>query len=130
MGFLLRFCAFSIILTGITIGSASFASAQIVALGSSTVDDQRVSSNEMWPAVLEGMLRAKGSQTHVKNAGVWGDTTEGTLSRVSSAVPDGTKTVILMINGYNDAHKLSQAPLVLPKMLRPSRANSRHAASR
>ena len=108
MNFLLRVCVFSIILAGITIGSANFASAQIVALGSSTVDDQRVASNERWPAVLEEMLRAKGSPTHVTNAGVWGETTEGTLSRVSSSVPDGTKTVILMVNGHNDANKLSQ----------------------
>jgi acyl-CoA thioesterase I len=28
------------------------------------------------------------------------------LARVDSAVPDGTKIVILTINGFNDAHKL------------------------
>jgi acyl-CoA thioesterase-1 len=54
------------------------------------------------------MLRARGSQVHVTNAGVWGETTPATLARVSSAVPDGTKIVILAVNGYNDAHKLSE----------------------
>jgi acyl-CoA thioesterase-1 len=62
----------------------------------------------MWPVVLEGLLRARGSQVNVINAGVWGETTDRTLSRVSSAVPNGTKTVILMVNGYNDAKKLPQ----------------------
>jgi acyl-CoA thioesterase-1 len=93
--------------SGIILASTSFASAQIVALGSSTVRGA-VPENEMWPAVLEGMLRARGSQVHVTNAGVWGETTPATLARVSSAVPDGTKIVILAVNGYNDAHKLSE----------------------
>jgi acyl-CoA thioesterase-1 len=93
--------------SGIILASTSFASAQIVALGSSTVRGA-VPENEMWPAVLEGMLRWRGSQVHVTNAGVWGETTPATLARVSSAVPDGTKIVILAVNGYNDAHKLSE----------------------
>ena len=100
--------AFLIVLTGITIASTGLASAQIVALGHSAVRDQAVAENEMWPAVLEGMLRARGSNVHVTNAGVWGETTANTLSRVSSAVPDGTRIVILMDNGYNDAHKLAE----------------------
>jgi acyl-CoA thioesterase-1 len=60
----------------------------------------------MWSSVLEGMLRARGSQVHVTNAGVNGETTAAELARVDSAVPDGTRIVILTINGYNDAHKL------------------------
>jgi len=96
------------ILAGITMAQASPASAQIVALGHSAVRDHAVAENEMWPAVLEGMLRARGSQVHVANAVVWGETTAGTLSRVSSAVPDGTRIVILMDNGHNDANKLAE----------------------
>jgi acyl-CoA thioesterase-1 len=56
----------------------------------------------MWPAVLEALLRARGSQVHVANAGVWGETTDATLARVSSAVPEGTRTVILVDNPAND----------------------------
>jgi len=67
-----------------------------------------VAESEMWPAVLEGMLRAKGSQVHVTNAGVWGETTGATLACVPSAVPDGTKIVILAVNGFNDARKLPE----------------------
>jgi acyl-CoA thioesterase-1 len=43
----------------------------------------------------------------VTNAGVNGETTEAELARVDSAVPNGTKIVILTINGFNDAHKLA-----------------------
>ena len=62
----------------------------------------------MWPAVLESMLRAKGSQVHVINAGVNGETTGELLARVDSAVPSGTRIVILAINGFNDAHRLKE----------------------
>jgi acyl-CoA thioesterase I len=98
---------FLLVVMSVLFAPMSFASAQIVALGSSTVQGA-VPENEMWPAVLEGMLHAKGSSVHVTNAGVWGETTGATLARVSSAVPQGTKTVILMVNGYNDARKLSE----------------------
>jgi len=108
-----RVRAFLLILASILLSSTSFASAQIVALGSSTVRGA-VAENEMWPAVLEGMLRARGSQVHVTNAGVWGETTGATLGRVSSAVPDGTKTVILAVNGFNDANKLAAGSAQAP----------------
>jgi len=98
---------FLLILIGAIVAPISFASAQIVALGSSTVHGA-VAESEMWPAVLEGMLRAKGSQVHVANAGVWGETTGATLARVPSAVPAGTKMVILAVNGFNDARKLPE----------------------
>ena len=99
----LRVC--SIVLAGIMLASAGSASAQIVALGHSAVRGH-VAENEMWPAVLESLLRARGSKVHVINAGVNGETTAGTLARVDSAVPEGTRIVILADNGFNDAHKL------------------------
>jgi acyl-CoA thioesterase I len=57
----------------------------------------------------------KGSQVHVVNAGVWGETTPATLARVRSAVPEGTKIVILMVNAFNDAHKLSEGSVTAEK---------------
>jgi acyl-CoA thioesterase I len=83
------------------------ASAQIVALGHSAVRGH-VAENEMWPAVLESMLHARGSQVHVVNAGVNGETTGELLARVDSAGPAGTRIVILAINGFNDAHRLKE----------------------
>lgn len=60
----------------------------------------------MWSSVLESMLRARGSQTRVINAGVNGETTAEELARVDNAVPQGTKIVILTISGDNDARRL------------------------
>src|ERR1700759_1777250 len=80
-------------LAGIIVVSTGGASAQIVALGHSAVRGH-VAENEMWPAVLESMLRAKGSQVRVINAGVNGETTGKLLARVDGAVPPGTRIVI------------------------------------
>jgi acyl-CoA thioesterase-1 len=94
-------------LAGLVLASVNPASAQIVALGHSAVHGN-VSESEMWPAVLEGLLHAKGSQVHVANAGVWGETTDRTLARVSSDVPQGTRIVILADNPANDVlHNMS-----------------------
>jgi acyl-CoA thioesterase-1 len=93
----------------IVVASVNPASAQIVALGHSAVHGN-VSESEMWPALLEGLLRARGSQVHVTNAGVWGETTDQTLARTPSAVPDGTKLVILCDNPANDVrHNMNPA---------------------
>jgi acyl-CoA thioesterase-1 len=78
--------------------------AQIVALGASSTAGYGVGASSAFPALLEAMLRAKGRPMSVSNAGVSGDTTGGMLARLSSAVPQGTKIVILQIAG-NDAAK-------------------------
>jgi acyl-CoA thioesterase I len=96
-------------MTILLVASMTPASAQIVALGHSAVRGN-VSESEMWPAVLEGMLHAKGSQVHITNAGVWGETTDATLARVSTAVPQGTRIVILADSPFNDIrHNMSPA---------------------
>jgi acyl-CoA thioesterase-1 len=78
--------------------------AQIVALGASVVQGYGVSSGEAFPQQLEAMLRAKGKQYSVSNQGVFGDTTTGVLGRLDSAVPQGTRIVILLIGG-NDVRR-------------------------
>jgi acyl-CoA thioesterase-1 len=100
---------FAFVLIGLAFASITPASAQIVALGHSMVRGN-VSESEMWPAVLEGLLRAKGSQVHVANAGVWGETTDKTLARLPSVVPQGTRIVILADNPANDVrHNMNPA---------------------
>jgi len=100
---------FLLAVAGILLVSTNFASAQIVALGHSAVRGV-VPESEMWPAVLEGMLRARGSQTRIVNAGVYAETTDRTLARIPSAVPPGTRIVILADNDFNDLrHKFSAA---------------------
>jgi acyl-CoA thioesterase I len=79
--------------------------AQIVAFGASNTAGFGVGSGAAWPARLEELLHAKGYNVSVANAGISGDTTTGMLGRVDSAVPRGTKLVLLAITNYNDSHR-------------------------
>jgi acyl-CoA thioesterase-1 len=67
----------------------------IVALGASNTYGKGVSRQEAFPAVLEAMLRSRGYDVQIINAGINGDTAEGMLARLDSSVPPGTKVVIL-----------------------------------
>ena len=94
---------------------ADAASINIVALGASGTAGRGqgrhsggVSQDEAFPAQLEGMLRARGYDAQVTNAGIAGDTTDGMLSRLDSSVPAGTKLVILQ-PGTNDGRHGSSA---------------------
>src|SRR5450432_3128230 len=78
--------------------------AMIVALGASNTYGKGVARNQAYPAQLEAILRAKGSDVRVVNAGINGDTTEGMLRRLDRAVPNGTSAVILQPGG-NDRRK-------------------------
>jgi acyl-CoA thioesterase-1 len=83
------------IICTLSAGLAVAASINIVALGASNTNGRGVGRALAWPAQLEDMLRAKGYAAHVTNEGIDGDTTRGMLSRLNSAVPDGTQIVIL-----------------------------------
>src|SRR5258708_14047115 len=85
-------------------GTASADAATVVALGASNTYGKGVARNQAYPAQLESSLRAKGSNVHVVNAGINGDTTEGMLGRLDRAVPNGTSAVILQPGG-NDRRK-------------------------
>jgi acyl-CoA thioesterase-1 len=91
--------------------SADAASLNIVALGASNTAGMGkgkhpggVPRSQAFPAQLEALLRAKGIDAHVRNAGLAGDTTGGMLRRMDAAVPDGTQVVILQTGG-NDARE-------------------------
>jgi acyl-CoA thioesterase-1 len=91
--------------------AAQAASISIVALGASNTYGQGkgrtnggVSPSQAWPTQLQEMLQAKGISANVSNQGVPGDTTEGMLARLDSAVPEGTTLVILQPGG-NDARR-------------------------
>jgi len=93
------------ILMGIsTFVSASAHAATIVALGASNTYGKGVARNQSYPAQLEAILRAKGANVRVVNAGINGDTTEGMLQRLDRTVPNGTSAVILQPGG-NDRRK-------------------------
>jgi acyl-CoA thioesterase I len=92
------------IVAALTLSAATACNAQIVALGASSTAGYGVGAASSFPAQLQRILRARGRPMSVSNAGVSGDTTGGMLSRLQSAVPQGTKIVILQIAG-NDALK-------------------------
>ena len=97
------------------VADARAASINIVALGASQTAGRGngrhsggVSPDEAFPARLESLLRARGYDAHVTNAGVAGDTTDGMLGRLDSSVPAGTNLVILQ-PGTNDGRKGASA---------------------
>ena len=78
------------------------ATVQIVALGASNTAGKGVGEAAAWPAQLEAMLRAKGHDVRVHNAGISGDDTSRMLGRLNGAVPQGTNIVILEKAASND----------------------------
>ncbi|MHB8268432.1 GDSL-type esterase/lipase family protein [Bradyrhizobium sp.] len=80
--------------------------ATIVALGASNTFGKGVSRGQAYPAQLEALLRARGLNAHVINAGINGGTTGGMLARLDRVVPKGTSVVILQPGG-NDRRKLA-----------------------
>ena len=76
-------------------------SVKIVALGASNTEGWGVSTSEAYPARLETLLKARGIDATVINAGIAGDTTGGMLARLDSAVPTGAQVVVLQ-PGSND----------------------------
>lgn len=81
---------------------AGDAKAQVVALGASNVAGLGVGQGAAFPAALERLLQAQGIRARVSNQGVSGDTTGGMLRRLDSAVPNGTRVVVLHPGG-NDS---------------------------
>jgi acyl-CoA thioesterase-1 len=87
--------------------SASAASAQpatIVAFGDSNTFGMNMAREEAYPAQLEAILKAKGYDVRVSNAGEPGNTTSHALSRLDWAVPAGTRVAIVQF-GVNDARR-------------------------
>ena len=71
----------------------------VVAIGASNTSGLGVGEQNAYPAVLERLLRQKGIDAHVTNAGVWGDVTAGMRNRLDAVVPKGTDIVILQPGG-------------------------------
>ena len=73
----------------------------IVAIGASNTSGLGVGEQNAYPALLEALLRKKGINAHVTNAGQSGDVTAGMRNRLDAAVAKGTDIVILQ-PGAND----------------------------
>jgi acyl-CoA thioesterase-1 len=91
----LRGAAISTCFTAWIAVAGNAAAAEIVAFGASNTAGFGVSRAQAYPSQLLAMLRAKGIQASVANAGVSGDTSAGMLRRLGSAVRQGTRVVIL-----------------------------------
>ena len=104
--FLLKILGCVAILAASNIAVHPAGAATVVALGASNTFGKGVARNQAFPAQLEAILRAKGLNVHVINAGINGDTTEGMLRRMDHVVPNGTSAVILQPGG-NDRRKSS-----------------------
>ena len=110
--------------------AAEAASINIVALGASQTAGRGigrhsggVSPEQAFPAQLESMLRARGYDAHVANAGVAGDTTDGMLARLNFSVPAGTKLVILQPGTNDGKHGASAGPSVnVPQIIQKLKA--------
>ena len=82
--------------------SPAVAGVRIVVLGDSLAAGLGLAEAEAFPAVVEGLLRGKGHDIEVVNAGVSGDTSAGGLSRVDWVLQQPTDILVVELGG-NDA---------------------------
>jgi acyl-CoA thioesterase-1 len=101
MKFVLRTLAFLAVIAAplLAAGAVQARALTIVAIGASNTTGFGVGEQNAYPAVLQALLRKKGVQANVINAGVNGDVTAGMLRRIDTAVPKGTDIVILQPGG-------------------------------
>jgi len=82
-------------------GAAEARTIRIVAFGDSATSGWLVKREEAYPAQLQALLRKKGYDVSVTNAGLPGDTTAGALARFGQAIAPGTD-IVLVEFGTND----------------------------
>jgi acyl-CoA thioesterase-1 len=123
--FALSMCLMAAIISAVAIapGPACAATVNIVAFGASNTAGKGVGTGYAFPARLEALLRAKGYDVNLSNAGISGDTTAGMLGRLDSAVPNGTQIVLLAIyrlndrrRGISDAEHASNAQTIVSRL--------------
>ena len=101
MVIILRAILFAVIVFLSEMTAVAAAPLRIVAIGASNTQGWYVGNQGAYPAKLQALLKAKGIDAQVLNAGVPFDTTAGMLKRIDSDVPTGTDIVILQ-PGAND----------------------------
>ena len=106
--------------------AANAASVRIVAIGASNTHGWYLGNQGAYPAQLEALLRARGIDAHITNAGVPFDTTAMMLRRIDRDVPNGTDIVIIQ-PGSNDLRffgTMQQRAANVAEMVRRLRARS------
>ena len=86
-------------LLAVSCGPSAAEPVNIVAVGASNTSGWGVGEQNAYPARLQALLRARGIDAKVINAGVPYDTTAAMLRRIDFAVPDRTQLVILQPGG-------------------------------
>lgn len=87
----------------------------IVALGDSNTAGYGVGQGNAFPAQLNALLRRRGYNARIANAGVSGDTFGGMLNRLDTSVPAGTRLVIVQ-GGYNDLIRGTPRDVIIARM--------------
>ncbi len=91
-----------LIVAGLLLVTPAFAKTlRIVAIGASNTQGFYIGKESAYPAQLQQLLKQKGIDTEIVNAGVAFDTTAAMLRRIDSDVPKGTDIAILQ-PGAND----------------------------
>ena len=99
---------------------------RIVAIGASNTHGWYVGNQGAYPAQLRALLKAKGIDAQITNAGVPFDTTAMMLRRIDRDVPNGTDIVILQ-PGSNDVRffgTMEQRAANIAEMTRRLRARA------
>ena len=84
---------------------------RIVAIGDSNTYGYELPREQTYPAQLETLLRAKGHDVVIVNAGQNGDMTAETMARLTDSVPQGTDAAIVFL-GRNDYRKSVPADVI------------------
>lgn len=108
----MRFCGILLALA-VLFGfpSAKAEPIKIVAFGTSFTNGKGVPRDQSYPAQLQGLLRNKGFDVQVINAGLDGDTAVKALSRLNQAIPKDAKIVIVEF-GINELCEICSSPRV------------------
>jgi acyl-CoA thioesterase-1 len=107
-GRLTLFAHILVLILALTVLEIAFASAaaagetKLVVLGDSLSAGLGLSASDAFPAKLQKVLKDKGMEVSIGNAGVSGDTASGGRDRLDWSVPEGTQGVIVEL-GANDA---------------------------
>jgi acyl-CoA thioesterase-1 len=88
-------------------GQAQSSKVRIVALGASNTEGFGVSTWEAYPARLQALLKDRGVDAEVVNAGLSGDTTAGMLARLDAFLLDGTHLLILQPGGNDTRYGIT-----------------------
>jgi acyl-CoA thioesterase-1 len=93
----------AVVLLIVTAGAAFARPIHIVAFGDSLTSGWLVPRENAYPAQLQAVLRKRGYDVVVKNAGVPGDTAARALKRFDFAIDPGTDLAVVEF-GINDRH--------------------------